>query len=169
MAQAQSRHSSTETAGHREHLCCCSVKGDLACSCMFCSSPTLPLLAVPAAAVSWLLPAAVQRPLPTTGWRCRAILLALLPIPYLFTGYSPVVAPAMWEFTLVRLQAADMACCCSYLARRGRCPATASLQSLMPASAKPSMFDCVAYHKGFILPHFSCFLPLCLFLCQFLV
>lgn len=30
------------------------------------------------------------------------VLLALLPIPYLFTGYSPVVAPAMWEFTLVR-------------------------------------------------------------------
>jgi len=29
------------------------------------------------------------------------VLLALLPIPYLFTGYSPVVAPAMWEFTLV--------------------------------------------------------------------
>jgi hypothetical protein len=25
----------------------------------------------------------------------------MLPIPFLFTGYSPVVAPAMWEFTLV--------------------------------------------------------------------
>ncbi|KAF6262258.1 hypothetical protein COO60DRAFT_1677084 [Scenedesmus sp. NREL 46B-D3] len=28
------------------------------------------------------------------------VALGVLPIPFLFTGYSPVVAPAMWEFTL---------------------------------------------------------------------
>jgi hypothetical protein len=31
------------------------------------------------------------------------VALALLPIPFLYTGYSPVVAPAMWEFTLVSI------------------------------------------------------------------
>jgi hypothetical protein len=35
------------------------------------------------------------------------VALALLPIPFLYTGYSPVVAPAMWEFTLVSCQSTD--------------------------------------------------------------
>lgn len=30
------------------------------------------------------------------------VMLACLPIPFLFSGYSPVVAPSLWEFTLVR-------------------------------------------------------------------
>jgi hypothetical protein len=42
---------------------------------------------------------------------CCCCCCRVLPIPFLFTGYSPVVAPAMWEFTLVRSQTAVSGLC----------------------------------------------------------